>query len=172
MTPTATTRARAAIAGVLMLTVVPLALSQSSRVEGPLAALEVMSGTWTADGQGFSTALTYRWLLPGSVLEASNDVRGADGRVLARYRGAYAWDAGRKEIVFWAAGETGEVHRGRAWWKDGVLWHEAEVSGGRVDRYASAVRPGDGRLDYFAAYGTARAEPALLDSTPIVYRRR
>src|SRR5690554_5820927 len=83
---------------------------------GPLAALDVFTGTWTAKGSGFDTTLRYRWLLDGRVLEAANEVSSGDGVVLARYRGMYAWDAGRKEIVFWTAAESGEVHRGRAWW--------------------------------------------------------
>jgi hypothetical protein len=138
---------------------------------GPLAALDVLTGTWTAKGSGFNTTLRYRWLLDGRVLEAANEVSGGDGRVLARYRGMYAWDAGRKEIVFWTAAESGEVHRGRAWWADGVLWHEADVSGGRIEAYASAVRPTDGRLEYFAAYGSKRAGPELLETKPLVYVR-
>jgi len=137
---------------------------------GPLAALDLLTGTtWTAKGTGFQTTLTYRWLLEGRVLEAANEVRGADDRVIARYRGMYAWDAGRGEVVFWTAAESGEVHRGRAWWRDGILWHEAEVSGGRITAYASAVRPRDGRLEYFAAYGSKNAGPELLDTKPLVY---
>jgi hypothetical protein len=143
---------------------------RADAVQGPLAMLAPLTAApWTLEGEGFSTTLAYRWLLPGSVLEATNDVRGADGRVIARYRGAYFWDGGLGTIVFWTAGESGEVHRGRAWWSDGVLWHEAEVSGGRVGAYASAVRPGDGRLEYFAAYGEREASPALLAREPMVY---
>jgi hypothetical protein len=136
---------------------------------GQLAQLKALVGTWTAEGAGFSTTLTYRWLIEGSVLEGANEVRGADGGVLARYRGMYAWDAGRSEIVFWTAAEGGEVHRGRAWWRDGVLWHVAEVSGGTITSYASAVRPADGRVEYFADYGTNRADDSLLRTEPLVY---
>lgn len=139
----------------------------------PLAQFEVLTGgTWSAQGDGFSTALTYRWLLPGSMLEASNEVRGADGELLTRYRGAYIWDAGRGEVTFWTASANGEVHRGRAWWADDVLWHEAEVSGGAVDGYASAMRPtADGGFEYFAAYDRRDAGPYLLGTAPIVYTR-
>lgn len=135
----------------------------------PLAPLNALTGTWSAQGDGFRTTLTYRWLLDSRVLEAVNDVQDGDGRAIARYRGMYAWDAGRKEIVFWVAGGSGEVHRGRAWWRDGVLWHEAEVSGGRIESYASAIRPREGRLEYFAAYGSPKAGPELLARKPILY---
>jgi hypothetical protein len=115
--------------------------------------------------------LGYRWRVPGRILAVENDAFAADGRVLARYRGAYAWDAGRGEVVFWTAAESGEVHRGRAWWADGVLWHEADVSGGSAAAYASAVRPRDGRIEYFAAYGQRDARAALLETEPLVYAR-
>lgn len=148
----------------------PATRPEADSTAGPLAMLAPLTSTpWTARGEGFGTTLAYRWLLPGRVLEATNDVRGADGRVVARYRGAYAWDGGRGTIVFWTAAESGEVHRGRAWWRDGVLWHQAEVSGGRIDAYAAAVRPGDGRLEYFVAYGAGEASPALLEAEPLVY---
>jgi hypothetical protein len=136
----------------------------------PLRELGPLVGpSWTAQGEGFRTTLAYRWLLEGHVLEAVNDVQAPDGRVIAHYRGMYAWDAGRGEIVFFTASGSGEIHRGRAWWRDGVLWHEAEVSGGRISGYASAVRPGADRMEYFADYATREASPALLDTTPIVY---
>ncbi len=137
----------------------------------PLGELDVLVGTWHAEGSGFSTTLTYRWLLPGRMLEAVNDVHGADGNVVARYRGAYAWDAGREEVVFWTAAESGEVHRGRAWWQDGALWHEADVSGGSIESYASVVRRTQDRLEYFADYGAPHATPALLATEPLRYRR-
>lgn len=146
----------------------PTGASAQADDAGPLAELDALTGTWTAAGNGFATTIAYRWLLPGRVLEAVNDV-GSGGRVIARYRGAYFWDAGRDEIVFWTAAENGEVHRGRAWWADGVLWHEAEVSGGRIEGYASAVRPRDGRLEYFAEYRVTAAGPELLETEPLVY---
>lgn len=138
----------------------------------PLAPLDLLAGqTWHAQGTGYRTTLSYHWLSEGRVLEARNEVFGASGNLIARYWGTYAWDAGREEIVFWTVAEGGEVHRGRAWWSDGVLWHEAEVSGGGIEAYASAMRPagaGD-RLEYFAAYGSRRAGPELLKTEPIVY---
>lgn len=136
----------------------------------PLAAFAPLIGSWLGTGTGFSTTLRYTWEIEGRVLGVSNEVRNAEGGSIARYRGAYAWDAGLQQIVFWVASASGEVHRGRAWWQDGVLWHEAEVSGGRIKSYASAVRPRAGGFEYFAAYGATSATPALLDSTPIVYR--
>ncbi len=140
---------------------------------GPLAEMGPLVGpSWVAQGEGFRTTLAYRWLLEGHVLEAVNDVQAPDGRAIARYRGLYAWDGGRGEIVYFTASGSGEVHRGRAWWREGVLWHEAEVSGGGVAGYASAVRPGTDGMEYFADYGTREATPALLESTPIVYMPR
>lgn len=136
----------------------------------PLAAFDALVGTWEADAQDFDTTLDYRWVLPGYVLEVTNVVRDAQGTVLARYAGIYAWDRGREEITFFTA-TKGEVHRGRAWWDGDILWHEAEVSGGRLTHYASAVRLADGRMEYFADYGATAAHQELLESSPIVYRR-
>lgn len=136
----------------------------------PLADLDVLTrSAWQGSSAGFSTTLRYRWIFEGRTLEVSNIVRNESGGVMARYHGTYTWDAGRREIVFWTAGEGGEVHRGRAWWQDGVLWHEAEVSGGRIEAYVSAVRPGPARLEYFAAYGERKAGPGLLQTKPIAY---
>ena len=143
----------------------------AARATGPLAPLDVLVGSWQTESTGFSTTLAYRWRLDGKVLEATNEVRDADGKVIGRYLGAYAWDAGRQEVVFWTAGGSGEVHRGRAWWRDGVLWHEADVSGGTIDAYASAVRPAEGRLDYFASYGERTAGPELLRTDALRYVR-
>jgi hypothetical protein len=149
----------------------PDILAGPDSLVGPLRELAILVGpAWVGGGAGFTTALTYEWLLDGHILGVANDVLDGEGRVMARYRGVYAWDAGRDEVVFWTASESGEVHRGRAWWQDGVLWHEAEVSGGRIESYASAVRPTSGRLEYFAAYGERKATPALLDGQAIVYR--
>jgi hypothetical protein len=146
------------------------ASAQEAVSPGPLAALEVLAGkSWSAQGEGYATALSYQWLQPGHVLEATNEVTSPDGGVIARYSAAYAWDAGREEIVFFTASGNGEVHRGRAWWADGVLWHEAEVSGGSLRAYASAIRPGENGFEYFADYGAATATPALLTGTPLTY---
>lgn len=143
---------------------------QAGAATEPLAAFAPLIGSWLGTGTGFSTTLRYTWEIEGRVLGVSNEVRDAKGGSIARYRGAYAWDAGRQQIVFWVTSYSGEVHRGRAWWSDGVLWHEAEVSGGRIKSYASAVRPRAGGFEYFAAYGASSATPSLLDGTPIVYR--
>ena len=136
---------------------------------GPLADLAPLIGTWEGRGSGFSTELRYRWIFPGAVLEASNEVRNGAGELIGRYHGNYLWDAGREQIVFLTAGAGGEVHRGRAWWRDGILWHEAVVSGGRIEGYAAAVRPADGRIEYFADYGTRTADTALLRTEPLTY---
>jgi hypothetical protein len=143
--------------------------STSREQAPPLADLARLVGAWQADAPGFSTTLRYTWAIEGHVLEAANEVRDPSGRVIARYHGSYAWDAGRKTIVFWTASAAGEVHRGRAWWQDDVLWHEAEVSGGRITSYASAVRIAGRRLEYFADYAATAATPKLLETKPIAY---
>jgi hypothetical protein len=145
------------------------ASAPASMVRGPLADLAPLIGTWEGRGPGFATRLRYRWILPGAILEAGNEVRNGAGELVGRYHGNYVWDAGREQIVFLTAGAGGEVHRGRAWWRDGILWHEAEVSGGRIDGYASAVRPADGRIEYFADYGVRTADTALLRTEPLIY---
>jgi hypothetical protein len=148
----------------------PATAQENPAPSGPLAMMEVLAGrTWRAGGDGYVTILTYRWIQPGHVLEASNVVESPSGDVLARYSGSYAWDAGRAEIVFFTSAEGGEIHRGRAWWADDVLWHEAEVSGGSVTAYASAIRPRDDGFDYFADYGASAATPQLLGREPIRY---
>lgn len=149
-------------------------LSSSGAQTGPasMEPFEALTGApWTASAEGFSTVLSYRWLLPGVMVEATNEVRGADGSVLARYHGAYVWDGERNEIVFWTASDAGELHRGRAWWRDGVLWHEATVSSGRIEGYASAVKAFDGRLEYYADYTRRDAGAYLLETRPIEYKR-
>jgi hypothetical protein len=144
-----------------------------STVEEGMAGMEVLAGrTWEARGTGYATALTYAWALPGHVLKASNVVTSSEGDILARYEGLYAWDAGRGEIAFFTATEGGEVHRGRAWWTDGVLWHEAEVSGGRLSAYASAIRPTENGFEYFADYESATATQALLSTEPLTYSEK
>lgn len=159
----------AALGALLALAPAGPVAAQPSGAEGPLAGLAPMVGVWHARGAGFSTTLRYRWIFEGRLLEAANEVRNSDGRVIARYHGSYFWDPGQAAIVFVTASAGGEVHRGRAWWRDGVLWHEAEVSGGSIAAYASAVRPVAGRLEYFAAYGSRKAEPALLEGQALVY---
>lgn len=163
--------AAAAVTALSVAPVSPRAEGQAANADAPLAALAPLVGAWRGGGTGYSTTLRYAWLIEGHVLGASNEVANARGDVVARYHGSYAWDAGRKEIVFWVASQSGEVHQGRAWWREGVLWHEASVSGGRIEAYASAIRPVPGRLEYFAAYGTRSAAPSLLETTPILYTR-
>lgn len=142
----------------------------TAQTSSPLAAMNALVGTWEADTEDFGTTLNYRWALPGYVLEVTNVVRDAQGNVLARYAGLYAWDGGREEITFFTATQ-GEVHRGRAWWDGDILWHEAEVSGGRLTHYASAVRLRGARIEYFADYSAADADEVVLQSQPIVYLR-
>lgn len=145
----------------------PPSVRDTSMVQfGPL-----VGAPWTAAGSGFSTTLSYRWIFPGTLLGATNEVRSGEGRVIARYNGAYAWDPSRNEITFWDASDSGELHRGRAWWRDGILWHEAEVSGGRISGYASAVRPGDDSMEYFADYSRRDAGDFLLETEALTYTR-
>lgn len=141
-------------------------------VPGPLAQLSPLAGqSWVADGDGFTSTLTYRWLFAGRALEVTNELRNDEGRVVARYHGAYVWDPSVGEAAFWTVAERGELHTGRAWFREGVLWHEARVTGGEIEGYASAMRVRDGRLEYFADYGGTTAGSALLSTQPLVYER-
>src|SRR5690606_34385594 len=135
-----------------------------------LSPFNSLAGTaWVAEGSGFRSLLSYHWLLPGMVLAASNEVSRPDGSVMVSYRGSYAWDAGRNELVFWNASSSGEVHRGRAWWESGLLWHEAAISGGRLASYASAVRHTDSTLHIYSSLGAKAASPDVLQETPLKY---
>lgn len=157
----------------------PLGTPLSARAQGvatepprPLAPLTPLAGgVWTAQGDGFRSALAFRWAIPGLVLEASNDITDDHGRVLAQYRGAYTWDPEAEAIVFWNTATGGELHRGMARWDAGLLWHEARVAGGAIERYTSVVRLAEDRLEYFADYGASEATPRLLSTEPLVYRR-
>lgn len=162
----------AAVALVAFSTDLTRAQVAPDRPDAPMQMLDPLTGaTWHGQGDGFSSTLEYRWIFKGRLLEAVNEVRNASGNVVARYHGAYLWEPQTKEIVFWTMAEGGELHRGVANWRDGVLWHEANVTGGRIQGYASAVRLTNGRLEYFADYGTKVATPVLLDLDPLVYER-
>ena len=132
---------------------------------------DLTRGTWRAQGDGFTSTLTYRWRFEGRLLEAANELTDAGGKILGRYFGSYAWDPGASEMVFWTMAESGELHRGRAMWREGTLWHEATVSGGRITTYASALRWQGDRMEYFADYAANRAGPELLQREPLEYRR-
>ena len=137
-----------------------------------MRALDALtSHSWQAEGEGFVSTLTYRWRFEGRLLEAANELTDDKGAVMARYHGAYAWDPDAGDMVFWTMAESGELHRGRATWRDGVLWHEATVSGGRITTYASAMRWQGERMEYYADYAASRAGPELLERKPLVYRR-
>lgn len=157
----------------VLLWLLPAALYAQQLKSVPQAGFEHLVGkTWVAEGTGFSTTLSYRWIFPGVMVESVNEVRNAQGGIIARYHGAYVWDKGRSEIAFWTVAEGGEVHRGRAFWRDGALWHEAEVSGGQIASYASALIARDSILEYFADYSARAAADSLLKTKPLVYRAR
>lgn len=138
--------------------------------EAPLADLGVLEGSWHADGDDFQSSLTYRWIFEGQVLEGVNEVRYGESDT-SRYHGLYTWDEGAQEITYLLTADDGELHRGRAWWADGVLWHEAIVSGGSIDSYASAMRPRNEKLEYYADHAAVHAVDSLLDAEPLVDTR-
>ena len=171
-----------ALALALVLTLaVPSIHSQSAAAQttdaeaksSPLAALDPLTGpTWLAHGDGFISTLAYNWSLDGNILEVANELADVEGNVFLRYEGAYMWDPGAGEITFYTVSGGGELHKGRAWLNDNVLWHEAEISGGGGGGYASAMRMGDNRFEFFMITGTTKAGPELFDETPLVYGRK
>ena len=153
-------------------TTAPRAQEKPDTQAAPMAALDGLTrGAWHAEGQGFTSTLVYRWRFEGRLLEVTNELTNPAGETLARYVGSYAWDPGANGIVFWTMAESGELHRGRATWRAGVLWHEATVTGGRITSYASALRWEGDRMEYFADYAATRAAAELLEREPLVYRR-
>ena len=79
------------------------------------------------------------------------------------------WDAARRSIVFWTVGQDGESHTGTAEWRNGQLWHEAAVSGGRITGYRSVVAVAGKELHYRAAYVPTATETAVLATKPLIY---
>jgi hypothetical protein len=136
-----------------------------------LAALAVLEGPWFANGDGYSSTLAYEWVLPGVLLRARNELRNDAGDVVGEYEGHYAWDPDQATIVFWTVGRDGDLHRGTAAWRDGQLWHEGRVSGGRVTGYRSVLDVEGEQLHYLAVYEPSASEDDVLGSVPLIYRR-
>jgi hypothetical protein len=90
---------------------------------------------------------------------------------VGQYEGNYAWDPDQSKIVFWTAGRDGELHRGTAVWRDGKLWHEATVSGGRTKAYRSVLAVVDGELIFRAKYQALASDEEVQKSTPLIYRQ-
>jgi hypothetical protein len=155
----------------LLLVAPPPAVAQRAAQSADTAAFASLIGTWDASGSGFSTRLSYYWSVPGRVLEARNVVRDTAGEVLANYVGAYLLDPVTQRWEFYISGSDGELHRGRARWTGGLLWHEATIAGGRTPGYASVVRVTADTMRYFARYTLGPADSALLALSPLVYRR-
>jgi hypothetical protein len=163
--------------GVLLLmgfTVVPqhlLAQDRSISERGHLSVLAPLEGNWLGRGDGFSSKLVYEWVLPGVLLRARNEVRNNDGALIGQYEGHYMWDPTATRIVFWTVGRNGELHRGAVASRDGQLWHEATVAGGRVTGYRSIVSIVGPELHYRAQYDPLAGDAAVLANPPLVYRR-
>lgn len=138
--------------------------------DGPLKKLAFLEGTWIAYGDGFSSKLTYEWALPGVLLRGRNELRNA-AELFGQYEGHYAWDPALKSIVFWTVGRDGELHRGEASMDDGRLWHKAIVLGGDITGYRSVIEAAGKELHYRARYELAAPDQAVLEGTPLVYRR-
>lgn len=136
-----------------------------------LMTLASFEGSWVAVGNGFSSRLTYEWALPGVLLRSRNELRNQAGERFGRYEGNYAWDPALSRIVFWTVGQDGELHRGEAEWREGQLWHQAAVSGGKIRGYRSVIRTVGNELHYRAKYEQSAADSDVLASTPLVYRR-
>jgi hypothetical protein len=136
----------------------------------PLAAFNAFEGAWVANGTGFSSRLIYEWALTGVLFRSRNELRNAKGELIKQYEGHYAWDAARSKIVFWVVGSDGELHQGEAAWRDGLLWHDATVSGGRITGYRSVLGVAGKELVYRARYEPAATDAAVLSSTPLVYQ--
>lgn len=135
----------------------------------PMAAIGLLEGTWVARGDGFSSELVYEWSLPSTLLRVRNELRDEAGAVVGQYVGHYAWDADRSSIVFWTVSRNGELHRGTATWRNGQLWHDATVSGGRISGYRSVVIPVEGKLRYQAQYDASATDSDILGSPPLIY---
>jgi hypothetical protein len=136
----------------------------------PLAVLNSLAGAWVAKGEGFFSKLTYEWALPGVLLRSRNELRNGKGELFRQYEGNYAWDAARSKIVFWVVGSDGELHQGEAEWRDGLLWHNATVSGGKITGYRSVLAVAGKELVYKARYESSATDAAVLNSSPLVYQ--
>lgn len=136
-----------------------------------LTLLTALEGSWRAQGDGFSSTLTYDWALPGVLLRVRNELRNGAGDVIGRYEGHYAWDHAQGRIVFWTVGRDGELHQGTVAARDGHLWHEARVSGGRIDGYRSVVAPVREDLHYRAVYQRSATDEQVLGAAPLIYHR-
>lgn len=135
-----------------------------------LSSLAALEGSWTAHGDGFSSQLVYEWALPAVLLCARNELRDDAGLVVGRYEGHYMWDPSESRIVFWTVGQDGELHRGMATWRDGMLWHEATVSGGRIAGYRSVLSLAERELRFRARYERSATDEDVLASPPLTYR--
>lgn len=160
---------RRSIVGIALLFTSWPAFGQQPATE-PLRFFEALvNRTWVARGEGFSSRLHYTWALDGHLVEVTNVLANAAGEPFLRYKGAYVWDPGRNQIGFWTVSAGGELHQGYARWDGEVLWHEAEIAGGKTAGYASALQIGPDCFAFFMTTGARRAGPALLNETPLVY---
>lgn len=141
-------------------------------VAGPLSEMARLTGAWVANGEGFSSTLRYEWALCNVLFRARNELRNEGGEIIGQYEGYYAWDPDQSQIVFWTVGRDGELHRGTARWRDGKLWHEATVSGGRIKGYRSALGLQDGELVYRANYSASASDEDVDETVPLVYRKQ
>lgn len=138
---------------------------------GHLSVLAPLEGRWVGKGDGFSSTLVYEWVLPSVLLRARNEVRSDAGALIAQYEGHYVRDPAESRIVFWTVGRNGELHRGTVVPREGPLWHEATVAGGRVNGYRSVVSLVGPELHYRAQYDSSASDAAVLARAPLIYRR-
>lgn len=143
--------------------------AQAAAVRDRMGVIACLEGAWIAEGEGFTSRLTYEWAIPGVLLRARNEVTNNEGRVLGRYEGNYAWSSAASKYVFWTVGADGAVHEGAAEWRDGALWHSAHVSGGRIDGFRSSITPEGDSLLYRAVYEPGATDDAVRAAQPLRY---
>ena len=133
--------------------------------------LESAAGRWAAQGAGFQSELRYRTVLPGVVVSAENTLTDKEGRVMARYFAVYFLNAAKGQVEFRTLKDDGELHEGTAYFADGALWHDAEVTGGGINRYRSAMKRSGEQMFYRAAFGELRDRARIEKLQPLAYRR-
>ena len=164
-------RARISTILALCLIVSKAALAQGAQAgSAALERLTALDGQWQAGTSNFRSTLHFQRSPAGGAVRAWNEVTGADGRT-AFYEGTYFWDPGRMALRFVTVASSGELHEGEVYWRGGMLWHDARVSGSSLTSYRSSLRLVDGTLEYRAVYGTLAPDAEVLAATPLVYRR-
>ncbi len=64
------------------------------------------------------------------------------------------------------------LHEGTAYWRDGGVWQDAELSGESRTTYRSSLTFNAGALEYRAIYGRTAPHDEVAASAPLIYRLR